>query len=184
MPSLGGREIAALAVVAMLGFWLLGAHNRLVRLRQGIGAAFAQVDTHLRQRHALLAELIAAAGAGLDDAPEALDAIEAARQQARVAADRVAQRPASAGRLASLVLAEQVLRTAVSRLFTLARTRPALRGDARLRAAMAELSATQHRLAAARDAFNAEVLGYNASVRQFPTRVVAGLFGFRAAGTL
>jgi LemA protein len=181
---MSANEIAAVGVVAVLGFWMLGAHNRLVRLRQAIAAAFAQVDGHLRQRHELLAELMDAASAALDDAPEAPAAVEAARQQARIAADRAALRPASAGRLASLVLAEQVLRTSVSSLFTLVRARPALRGDARLRAAMAGLSATQHRLTAAREVFNAEVTTYNASVRQFPTSIVAGLFGFRAAGLL
>ena len=181
---MSGDEIAALAVVAVLGFWMLGAYNRLVRLRQAIAATFAQVDAQLRQRHELLAELIAAASAELAGVPEVLAAVEAARQQARVAADRAAERPAGAGRLASLVLAEQVLRTAVSRLFTLARAQPALRSDGNLRAAMAGLSATQHRLAAARDAFNAEVLGYNASLRQFPTNLVAAMFGFGEAGTL
>lgn len=181
---MSGDEIAAVAFVAVLGFWMLGAYNRLVRLRQAIAATFAQVDAQLRQRHQLLGDLIAAAGSEVADAPEVLTALEAARQQARIAADHAAQRPADAGRLASLVLAEQVLRTAVSRLVTLARARPTLRSDADLRAAMAGLSATQHRLAAARDAFNAEVLGYNASVRQFPTNLIVGLFGFGVAGTL
>jgi LemA protein len=177
-------EIGALGTAAVLGFWMLGAHNRLVRLRQTLAAAFAQVDAQLRERHELLAELIAAASGELADTPEAVAAIEAARQQARAAADRAALRPASAGRLASLVLAEQVLRTSVSRLFTLSRSRPALRSDARLRAAMAALSATQHRLAAAREGYNAAVKHYNESVRQFPTRLVAALFGFKPAGTL
>jgi LemA protein len=184
MSPLGGQEIAALSAVAVLGFWLLGAHNRLVRLRKAIAAAFAQVDAQLRQRHELLAELVAAASAGFTDAPEALAAIEAARQQARSAADHAAQRPSSAGRLASLGLAEQVLRTAVSRFLALIKARPALRGDPRLREAMAGLSATEHRLAPAREGFNAAVATYNASVRQFPTRLMAGLFGFRRAGML
>lgn len=181
---MSGNELALLAVVAILGFWILGAHNRLVRLRQAIAAAFALVDEQLRLRHDLLAELIAAAAGQLAQAPDAVAAAEAARQQARSAADRAVQRPASAGRLASLALAEQVLRRAISHLVTLARASPALRGDERLRAAIAGLSATQHRLAAAREGFNAEVTAYNASVRQFPTRLVAAMFGFHEGGTL
>lgn len=181
---MSGAEIAALGIVAVLGFWMLGAHNRLVRLRQAIAEAFVQVDGLLRQRHQLLAELIEAAAAGLDDAPEALAAIEAARQQARVAADQAARRPASAGRMASLALAEQVLRSAVSGVVTLSRARPGLRSDERLRVCLDGLSALQHRLNAAQEAFNAQVSAYNAGVRQFPTRIVSGLFGFRSAGLL
>ncbi len=177
-------EIAVIGAVAVLGFWVLGAYNRLVRLRQAMAAAFAQVDGQFRQRHALLAELVDSVAAELADTPEAVATVAAARLQTRVAADRAAQRPASAGRMASLVLAEQVLRTAVSRLITLAKSCPGLHSDPRLRAAMTELSTTQHRLEAAREAFNATVLDYNASARQFPTWLVAAMFGFRPAGAL
>lgn len=181
---MSGSELAAIVAVAVLGFWILGAYNRLVRLRQDIAAAFAQVDAEFRLRHDLLAELVAAATAELNETPEAVAAVDAARLQARVAADRAVQRPASAGRIASLALAEQVLRTALRHLITLAKSRPALRGDAQLRAVLKQLSATQHRLTAARQGYNASVLVYNASAQQFPTRLVAAMFGFRAAGRL
>lgn len=181
---MGGAEFTALGIVAVLGLWMLGAHNRLVRLRQAIAAAFAQVDALLRQRHQLLAELIEASTIGLAHAHELLAAAEAARQQARVAAEQAARRPASAGRLASLVLAEQVMRTSVSRLLAAIGASPALDADERVRAATAGLTALDHRLGAAREAFNAEVAVYNAGVRQFPTRIVAALFRFRPAGAL
>jgi LemA protein len=181
---MSGNEIVAVVGIAVLGFWMLGAHNRLVRLRQAIGSAFAQVDAQLRLRHELLAELIAAAMAELADMPEAVVAVEAARGQARVAADRAAQRATSAGRLASLALAEQVLRTALSRLVAVVKTRPALGGDPRLRELQKKLATTQTRLEAARQAFNAATLDYNRSVKQFPTRIAAAMFGFRVAGEL
>ena len=44
-------EHAGIAVVAVLGFWILGAHNRLVRLRQAVRSAFGRIDEQLRQRH-------------------------------------------------------------------------------------------------------------------------------------
>jgi LemA protein len=181
---MSANEVAAIGVALVLVFWTLGAHNRLVRLRQTLAAAFAKVDGQLRLRHELLAELVAAAAAELDDAPEAVAAVDAARRQARIAADHAARRPFNTGRIASLALAEQVLRTTLSRLITLVKTRPALKGDPRLREAMRNLSSTQQRIATARDAFNAAVLDYNQSVQQFPTRLLAAMFGFRAAGKL
>ncbi len=178
------NEIVAVVGLAVIAFWMLGAYNRLVLLRQAIAAAYAQLEIHSVRRHDLLAELIQAAAGELIDTPQALVAVEAARQQARIAADHAAQRPTSVGRLASLALAEQVLRTASSRLLTLVKARPALRGDPGLRAVMKQLSTTQHRLSAAGHGFNTAVLDYNRSVKQFPTRIVAAMFGFRAAGTL
>lgn len=183
MPTLS-PEHAGFAIVAVLGFWILGAHNRLVRLRQTIASAFAQIDVHLRQRHELLAELIAAAAPLHADAPEAMAAVEAARLEARSAADHVAQRTKQAERLTRLVLAEKALRVEVSRMITLVKAHPELRSAPRLRSAMKQLSTTQHRLSAARDSFNATVLAHNRSLQQFPTRLVAALFGFREAEQL
>ncbi|HRP27500.1 MAG TPA: LemA family protein [Burkholderiaceae bacterium] len=177
-------EHAGFALVAVLGFWILGAHNRLVRLRQTVANAFAQVDVHLRQRHEQLGELLEAVAPLQADAPEAVAAVEAARLAARRAADHVAKRAKQSDRLAQLAMAENALRVEVSRLITLVKTQPALRSDPRLRSAMKQLSATQHRLSAARDSFNATVLQHNRSVRQFPTRLVAAMFGFGEASEL
>lgn len=175
---------AGFALAALLGFWMLGAHNRLVRLRQTVTSAFAQVDIHLRQRHDLLAELLAAAAPLQADAPEAVAAVEAARLEARNAADHVVQRAKPTERIARLVLVEKALRVEVSRLITLVKAHPDLRSDARLRSAMKQLSTTQHRLSAARDSFNATVLQHNRSVQQFPTRLVAAMFGFSVVSEL
>ena len=139
---------------------------------------------HFRLRHDLLAELIQAAAVELAETPEAIAAVEAARVQARTAADRAAAQSASADRLATLGLAEQALRTALSRLITLVKARPALRSDPKLREVLKNLSTTQTRLAVARHTFNTTVMDYNRGARQFPTRLVAAMLGFRAAGKL
>ncbi len=177
-------EHAGIAVVALLGFWILGAHNRLVRLRQEVRSAFGRVDEHLRQRHDLLAELLAAASPLRSQTPEPFDALEAARLEARSAADQVAQRTMHADRLARLVLAEMALRAETSRLIALAKADAGVRADERLRGTVRALSATQHRHAAACDAFNAAVRDHNRNLRQFPTRLVAAMFGFNEAGGL
>jgi LemA protein len=178
------NEIVAVAGVAVMGFWMLGAHNRMVRLRRAIADAFAQLDTDFRLRHDLLAELMQAAAIELAETPEAIATVEAARIQARTAADRAAAQSASADRLAALGLAEQTLRTSLSRLITLVKSRPALRNDPKLREVLKNLSTTQTRLSVARHTFNTTVSDYNRSVRQFPTRLVAATLGFRVAGEL
>ena len=43
--------------VALLGFWLLGAHNRLVRLRGAIGGTFPALEIQLRKRQSLVRHL-------------------------------------------------------------------------------------------------------------------------------
>jgi LemA protein len=176
------NEIVAIACVAVLAFWMLGAYNRLVRLRQTIAAAFAVVDAQFKQRHELLGELIEGVAVELAGGAEDAASLDAARRQARIAAERVAQRPATAGRVASLALAEQVLQGALARLVAHAQAAPP--GAARIGEVLNELTTTQHRLAAVSESFNASVLDYNRSIEQFPTCVIAGRFGFRVAGRL
>jgi len=44
----------------------------------------------------------------------------------------------------------------------------------------AQLEGTERRIKFARKDFNAAIADYNKSVRGFPTKIVAGMFGFKA----
>ena len=108
----------------------------------------------------------------------AIDALHAASRQADAARAYAQARPAMASAVTSLRVAEEILSDARSRLPV-----QTMGGD--------ELSAINDRLASddaaltfARREFNVAVDRYNAAVRQFPTVLVARLFGFRAGATL
>ena len=47
-------EATLAGVGAVVVFWIVGAYNRMVRLRNDLVARFAAVDERFRQRHALL----------------------------------------------------------------------------------------------------------------------------------
>ena len=42
-------QIILLALGAVLLFWVVGAYNRMVRMRNEIGNAFAQIDVQLKR---------------------------------------------------------------------------------------------------------------------------------------
>jgi LemA protein len=54
-------SIVSWVVLAVLVFWAVGAYNRLVRLRNSIGNAFAQIDVQLKRRYDLIPNLVEAA---------------------------------------------------------------------------------------------------------------------------
>ena len=56
-------QIVSLVVAAVLLFWAIGAHNRLIALRNAIGSAWAQLDALLKRRQALVEQLLAGAAA-------------------------------------------------------------------------------------------------------------------------
>ena len=179
---MSNSEIAVWAGAAALLFWGVGAYNRLVRLRGDLMQRFGPVDEQFKQRHALLLQQLDAlapvlASANAQAAPR-LDALRAACTQAESACAHARLRPGVAGAITSLRLAEEILGEARARVPV-----PTMAGTAvpELRTQLAAVDTT---LSFARRQFNESVEVYNHAIRQFPTRVLAGLFGFRASGTL
>lgn len=171
-------HILGWVLAAALLFWIVGAYNRLVRLRGELIRRFAPVEEQVRQRNALLLQLIDALAAVLSNAAPRLDALRAACRQTDSACTHARQRPGAAGAITSLRLAEEILADARARLPV-----PTTAGTA-LPALGAELATVDTTLAFSRKQFNEAVEVYNHAVRQFPTRLLARMFGFRAGGTL
>ena len=171
-------QIAGALCAAVLLFWAVGAYNRLVRLRGAIVRAFAPVDEQFRQRHALLLQLLDALAAVLVNAAPRLDALRAACGQLDTACATARQRPGAAGAITSLRLADAILDEARARLPV-----PSAPGS-ELAGLAAQLQASDATLAFARRQFDAAVIEYNRAVRQFPTVLLVGLFGFRGSATL
>jgi len=178
------QQLLLIAAAALLLSWALGAHNRLVALRNAIIAAWAQVDEPLKRRAAALAALVAGLRQHLPDESGALDAALAAQSQLQAAADALSARPAMAPRASALSAAEAALSAALSRLLALLEQRSGLASADDLAPHVAALRDAAQRLAFARQLFNDAVHQYNEAAQQFPTRLVAGLFGFGAAGPL
>jgi LemA protein len=171
-------EIVGWAIAALLLFWAVGAYNRLVQLRGAIVRQFALVDAQFRARHVLLLQLLDALAAALVNAAPRIAALRAACQQVEIACDQAKLRPGAAGAIASLRLADTILGEARARLPV-----PSAPGS-ELAALNAQLTASDASLAFARRQFDDAVLDYNRAVRQFPTVLLVGLFGFRSAATL
>jgi len=163
---------------AALLFWLVGAYNRLVSLRGAIVRQFVPVESQLTQRHGLLLQQIDALTPVLLNAAPRLDALRAACQQCSAACAHAKVRPGAVGAITSLRLAEDILGDARARLPVQSVS------GIDLSALNAQLAAADTALAFARRQFNDAVIEYNDAVRQFPTVLLVGLFGFRAAGTL
>ncbi len=113
----------AVAVLALLVFWSIGAHNRLVALRGKLVRAWSAVDEPLRRRLVALPQLVLAVRTAADvkgsstEAPvhAVCDAVVAALGQVQAAADAVRAAPLRAERMASLVAAQEALGAAMER---------------------------------------------------------------------
>ena len=173
-----------IVIAAVLVFWIIGAYNRLVALRNAIVAAFAQVDEQLRRRQSLLQALIEALRPLMAEEPATLDALGAALRQVQAAADATRVRACSASAAASLGVAESVLSAALARWQMAVEQHEALREREDVVQRIDELRDVDIKLGFARQLFNDASLQYNRAVHQFPTRMLKPLFRFQSAGRL
>jgi LemA protein len=176
--------LIALAGAAVLVFWMLGAYNRMVGLRNAIGAAWQQLDEALVRRGEAVAPLVAALREGLVGEGAALDALLAGQAQVAAAADALRPRPVLAEPAQALVRAEALMGAASARVLALLDLQAELRALEAVAGPLATLREAEPRLAFARQVFNEAVQAYNEAVRQWPTRALARLYGFGTAGRL
>jgi len=181
---MGTTSLVTLAILVVVALFAVSVYNRLVRLRNGIGNAFAQIDVQLKRRHDLIPNLVETARKYIQHERETLEAVIAARNTAQTAAGQARRNPAAAGAIAALGAAEGALGGVMGRLMAVAEAYPDLKADQTMRDLTEELSSTENRVGFARQAYNDTVLEYNNAAGQFPANLLAGVFGFRSADML
>ena len=181
---MGTTSLVTLVALAALVLLAVSVYNRLVRLRNTIGNAFAQIDVQLKRRHDLIPNLVEAARKYMQHERETLEAVISARNTALGAAGQARQNPSAAGAIAALGVAEGALGGVLGRLMAVAEAYPELKADQTMRELTEELGSTENRVGFARQAYNDAVLDYNNAAGQFPANLLAGVFGFRQADML
>jgi LemA protein len=154
--------VVVLLVVAFVLFF-----NRLVRLRNRVENAWAQVDVQLKRRYDLIPNLVETVKGYASHERETFEAVTNARARAQAA-----QGPAEQG------AAEGILGQALGRLFAVAEAYPELQADENFRQLQEELAQTENRIAVSRQVYNDTVLTYNTSIQTVPGVFFAGPFGF------
>src|ERR671912_925985 len=176
--------IITLVVIAAIVFWVVGAYNRLVSLRNRFKNAFAQIDVQLKRRYDLIPNLVETVKGYLKHERETLEAVIKARNQAVSAAQGAAANPGNPAAMQSLGQAEGALSGVLGRLFALAEAYPDLKANQNMMAIQEELTSTENKVAFARQAFNDSVMEYNTKRESFPDNIFAGVFRFDAAELL
>ena len=171
-------------LAALLVFWGIGAYNRVMSLRNAIATAFAQLDEHMTARALMCGRLLARLRPLLPSEQATFDTLEAAQVETQAAVQAVRARPHATEPVASLAVASALHAAALTRLMSMLEHHADLREDEALYALVDELKLIERQRSFARQVFNQAVTVYNAAVAQFPTRILATLYGFRDARSL
>ncbi len=154
------------ALLAVL-VWAVLAFNRLVRLRNQVRTAWADIDVQLMRRHDLVPQLVSAVQAYADHERAVLDAVTALRAQALAGPSRP--------RLAEV---EDALEQAIGRLLALREAYPELKASANFAQLQRDLVDVEEHLQYARRFYNGAVRDYNDATQRVPDLLVARVAGF------
>ncbi|MGB2403472.1 MAG: LemA family protein, partial [Akkermansiaceae bacterium] len=160
-------------------FWIIGAYNGLVKLRNIYRNAFAQIDVQLKRRYDLIPNLVETAKGFMKHERETLEAVIEARNMASSARQNANTEDASS--MGALLAAEGGLGGALGRLFALSEAYPDLKSNANMMQVSEELTSTENKIAFSRQAYNDAVTQYNTQTEVFPTSIIAGMFNFAEA---
>lgn len=158
-----------LGVVVLLGLAVVVLYNGLVKVRNRIESAWAQIDVQLRRRQDLIPNLVETVRGDATNEGQALEAVTRARSIA-----------IGAGGVAEQARAEKVVSSALQSLFAVSEAYPELKADQGFLALQEELSGTEGRISYARQFYNDTVFRYNSKIESFPSLLVARPLQFRA----
>ena len=155
-------------VVVLLIVYVIAAYNGLIRRRNQIENAWSQIDVQLKRRLDLVPNLVETVKGYAAHERETLDAVIKARNAA-IAAPGTPHAQAEA---------DNALTGALRQVFALSEAYPDLKANQNFLALQEELTATEGRVAYARQFYNDSVLDYNNKLQQFPTNIIAGQLNF------
>jgi len=156
-----------LGLVVLVGLYLVVLYNGLVGLRNRIEAAWAQIDVQLKRRYDLIPNLVETVKGYASHERETLDSVTKARAAAE-----------SAHGPAEQAAAENMLTQSLRSLIAVSEAYPQLRASENFAQLQEELSATEGRIAYARQYYNDAVQRYNTKIQRFPAVLLAGMLRF------
>jgi LemA protein len=161
--------IIVLVVLALIAVAVTAIYNSLVRLNVQAGNAWADIDVQLKRRTDLVPNVVETVKGYASHERQTLEAVINARNRA-VSAQGAG--PAERGQ------AEGALTTALRGLFALAEAYPQLRAAENFAQLQNTLAQIEDAVQNARRYYNAVVRDLNTRIQQFPSNIVAGMFGF------
>lgn len=158
--------IVLLASLALLA-WAVFSFNRLVRLRNQVRTAWADVDVQLIRRHDLVPSLVSAVKAYAGHEQAVLATVTELRGQAMAA-----QAPGKLGGI------ESALEQGIGRLLALKESYPDLKASENFSSLQRDLVEVEEQLQYARRFYNGAVRDLNDAVQRVPDLLVARIGGF------
>lgn len=163
--SIGGIVII---VIVILGLFVIIMYNRLVKLKNFIKNAFADIDVQMKLRFDLVENLVNTVKWYQIHEKSTLTELTKARSDFMNAKDDNAK-----------LAANDQLNWTLKTLFAVAENYPDLKANQNFLQLQTDLSDIENKIAAARRFYNSCVKDYNTAIETFPSNIIAKMFWFK-----
>lgn len=158
-----------IVILAILILWIISVFNSLVRGKQRINEAWADIEVQLKRRHDLIPNLIEIVKGYAAHERELFEKVTEARAKA-IAAKTIKEHSQT----------ENFLSNTLKSLFAVVENYPDLKASQNFLELQRELTDTEDKIQAARRFYNANVRDFNIKIQIFPNNLLASLFKFTA----
>ncbi|MFT4311507.1 MAG: LemA family protein [Candidatus Woesearchaeota archaeon] len=154
--------------IAVILLFLIYIYNSLVRLKNQVDNAWAQIDVQLKRRTDLIPNLIETVKGYAKHEKGVFTEVTKARTSM-----------INAGTVEQKAKANNMLTDTLKSLFAVAENYPDLKANQNFLQLQEELSGTENKIAYSRQHYNDMVMKYNSKIEYFPNNLFAGSFGYK-----
>jgi LemA protein len=160
--------LVPLIIIVVLVVFVISMYNGLVSLKVQCDNAWSDIDVQLKRRYDLIPNLVETVKGYAAHEKGTLEGVVTARNQAMTA-----EGPAAKAQ------AEGMLTAALRQVFALAEAYPQLRAVESFNQLQGTLNSIEDSIQNARRYYNAVVRDFNTKIAQFPSNIIANMFGFK-----
>ncbi len=158
-------------VLVVLGGWLIGVYNGLVKANVRVDEAWSDITIQLKRRYDLIPNLVNTVKGYASHEKDVFESVTKARNMAVSATGE--------GDVRKTAEAENMFSSTLKSLFAVAEAYPELKADKNFLHLQEELVDTEDKIQASRRFYNGSSRDLNIKVKVFPTNIFAGMLGFK-----
>ena len=172
------KWIILIIIAVAAGFGLMSSYNGLVKAETEIDSVWANVESSYQRRADLIPNLVNTVKGQANFEQQTLTNVIEAR--AKATQTKIDLSNLTEEKLNEFQQNQNQVGSALSRLLVTVEQYPQLKANEGFMNLQAQLEGTENRINVARNKFNEAARIYNEKVRQFPTKLAAMIFGFKA----
>ncbi len=159
--------IIVIAIVVIIGLWIMGSYNALIRLKNQVEEAFSTMDVYMKKRYDLIPNLVETVKGYAAHESGTLEKVTAARTAAM-----------DATTINDKIKNENILNDTLKSLFAVSEAYPDLKANTNFMDLQHQLQTVEEDIANSRKYYNASVKNLNNKIEMFPSNIIAGMFHF------